>query len=241
MDLHEALTQQLLTIVDTEFDHEIECQPAYQLRSAEFFLMAPHQLAPSMQPLLHVDLPVLAGRPAHASLHSHTLKRRADERMRLLGEFYQRACLCSVSAADEATWQGRRVVEMLRERCEQDALLIEALAANGEIVVAVPSGRQLECYALGGAAALRRLLWNNLTRVYSCLGMGHVDLPCSDEERMALSLVGQGLETLFFLFAERQVAVQVEGGTELFIHGIDSANVHAAIEVMHRYIGPRKH
>lgn len=241
MDLHEALTQQLLKIVDTEFDHEIECQPACHLHQAEFFQLAPHQLAPSMQLWLQNDLPALSGRPVQTSLHSQVLKRRADERMRLLGEFYQRACLCSVSAAEAATWQGRRVVEMLSERREQDALLIEALAAGGEIVVAVPYGRQLDCYALGGAVALRRLLWNNLTRVYSCLGMGHVDLPCSDEERMALSLIEQGLETLFFLFAERQVVLQVEGGTGLFIHGIDSANVRAAIDVIYRHIGPRKH
>lgn len=180
MGLHEALIEQLLTIVDTQFDHEIEHQPACHLSQAEFFQLAPHQLPAQLRHWLQHDLSALAGLASGAGLDGLPVRRRADERIRVLGEFYQRACLCSVSAADTATWQGRRVVEMLRERREQDARLIETLAGGGEIVVAAPQGRALECYALCGATALRRLLWNNLTRVYTCLGMGHVELPCSD-------------------------------------------------------------
>lgn len=239
MSLRQALIQQLLTIVDTELDHEIGRQPSCRLSEAEFFQLSPAELAPAVRHWLQHDLSGLARRPEKASVHSQPLKRSGDERFRLLGDFYQRASLCSVPAADAATWQGRRVVEMLRARRERDAQLIEALASGGDIVVAVPAGRMADYYAICGAVALRRLLWNNLVRAYTCLGMGHVDLPHSDEERMALSLIEQGLDTLFFLFANQQVILQIDGGTRLFIHGIDSANVRAAIDALHMHIDPR--
>lgn len=55
---------------------------------------------------------------------------------------------------------------------------------------------------------------------------------------MALSLIDQGLQSLFLLFAERQVILQIDGGTRLFIHGRDSDNVRSAIDALHRHIDP---
>lgn len=37
MGFYETLTQQLLTIIDTKFDPEIECQPTRHLHQAELF------------------------------------------------------------------------------------------------------------------------------------------------------------------------------------------------------------
>lgn len=64
MGFYETLTRQLLTIIDTKFDPEIECQPTRHLHQAELFQLEPRQLVPAMRALLQDDQMILSGNSA---------------------------------------------------------------------------------------------------------------------------------------------------------------------------------
>lgn len=237
MSLRNELIRQLLVIVNADFDYDSDRMSARRLHEAELVGLESRDLPHSLRSWCGVDFAGLACKGRDATLSSCRLARADDAQVSMLVDFYQRAYLSSPTAAEAASYQGTPIVRMIEERATQDLELIAALADGGEVVLANPTFEGTEYFGLAGQPALAKLVWNNLVGTYTSLGMGYINPPLTDEERLASSIIDMDHESLFLLFTKRALVLQIDAGTSLLLHALDDKVLQDVRDILPEALG----
>ena len=237
MNLRSELFQQLVRVIREDRDDEPERQPSRPLDAHDLHRCLSSEVPASLQWPLEMAWAICRQQWAHRLL-SCRLARRDDADVELLGDFYQRACLVSLSAAAEAQCRGHRVQQALEQRHADDLRIIRALAGEGAIFPCVPTRERLEFYRLSGLRAASALLWNNLVRFYSGVGIGFLEEPRNGEQRFAASLLNQELEgQLILAFADGGVWLQILQGSQFYLHARSARELAVALARLPKELG----
>ena len=167
----------------------------------------------------------------HDEYFSSRIARRDDCEISLITDFYQRAFEADANTANLAEHNGSKIVDIINSRHLADIELILALSAGQDIYVITPTNGEPEYYKPQTTEVLSNLIWNNLIRYYTNNGIGYIDDPMTNEERMATSMIGYGHDSsLILAFSSGSIVLQIHKGTGFFLHSQEEHEIKKTAE-----------